>query len=844
MNLFHKVALKGLRKNRARTFVTVIGVFLSATLFTTVATFGTSLLQYMIDGSVDKYGGWHIDFVDVDGDFVQERMQDVQAAEGVLFENIGYARLDGAKSAEKPYLFLAGFSEETFERLPVTLILGRLPQNETEVLIPNHISVKAGVRIPVGEKLTLAVGSRETGGKILTQHDPFIEGEQLKTVEERTYTVVGTYERAGFEEHDAPGYTVITKTDVPDPAAASHARGTGRYSLFLTLTSPQQVKAYTAPYAEKVSYVLNEDVLRFYGVSENRLFNAVVFAVGGILTAIIMIGSVFLIYNSFQISLNERMHQFGILMSVGATARQLQSAVLFEGFCIGALGIPPGVAAGIGCVALALPVVAQSFAIAFTSNVPLSLSVSVPALAAAIAVSLVTILLSAYLPARKAARVPVMDCIRQTGEIKSSAKDGKIPGFVGRVFGLEGILALKNFRRNRRRYRSVIRSLVLSVVLSVTGSAFGSALKEMAKALTVEADGDISFYAGDMPAGELMQLYDRLGSVEGVRKGTWQSNLLYTCRVDGIAEEDGMFGGSGMEEDIPMYAQFMEDALFFDFIESLGSDGEEYRGKDGKVLALALDTSEHIAFFTGQEASFTLYAPDGKRTKTVCAAIVDTYPLDLLPYDDMPRYLYIMVAPWSRITEFAGLESDSKSGLTFWTDTPTQTMARIQSGIMDAGITREYTLINLSMAVDLFRSLTFVVDVFTYAFVIMISLIAVANVFNTISTNIRIRRRELAMLRSVGMSERGFRRMMIFECFFYGLRTLMFGVPIAAAGFWLIYRGMAASERMEGFAWKFPWKSMTVSMLGVFCIVCITMLYATDKIRKENIIDALRDDMA
>jgi len=171
-------------------------------------------------------------------------------------------------------------------------------------------------------------------------------------------------------------------------------------------------------------------------------------------------------------------------------------------------------------------------------------------------------------------------------------------------------------------------------------------------------------------------------------------------------------------------------------------------------------------------------------------------------------------------------------------------MAQIQSGITDAGITCDYTLVNLSSAVDLFRSATFVVKIFTHAFGTMISLIGLANVFNTISTNIRIRRRELAMLRSVGMSERGFNRMMNFECFFYGLRTLLFGVPIAGILSWLIYKGMVLSEQLEGFAYHFPWKSMTASILGVFCIVFITMLYATSKIRKENIIDALRDEMA
>ena len=842
MNIFHKVALQGLKKNRTRTFVTVIGVVLSAALFTTVATFGTSLIQYLIDGEIDKYGSWYIDFVNVDLDFIQERMGDAGVTDTVVFENIGYALLDGAKSTEKPYLFLAGFTDEAFERLPVTLISGRLPENDTEIMIPNHVSVKAGVRIPVGEQLNLAIGSRETGGNLLTQHDPYNPEEMLNIVGNKTYTVVGTYERAGFEEHDSPGYTLITRATTDDMA--------GRYNLFITLDSPQKVKEYGNRFAGSVPFVLNEDVLRFYGVSENTLFNAVMLSVGGILAAIIMIGSVFLIYNSFHISLNERIHQFGILMSVGATARQLKGSVLFEGLCIGVLGIPFGVAAGIGSVALALPIVEKNFATISTSNVPLTLSVSIPALAAAIGISLVTILISAYIPARKAAAIPVMECIRQTGEIKTEAKDVKISKISERIYGLEGILALKNFRRNKRRYRSVILSLTLSVVLFVTGSAFGSTLKGIAKELTVEADGDISFYADEMPQDELITLHDRLKNVIGISKSTWQTDLLYSGTVKGIPDD---FAGGRFQTDghIPIYAQFIEDAVYYEFIESLDFQKEEYSGQGAKVLAVIMDTSEHKAFFMGQEMEFTIYSDVGENNlsndrmaKTVCATVVDNYPLDMLPFDSTPEYLFFMVIPWSMKADFSGLTGFSKSGLTFWTDTPAQTMAQVQSEITDAGITYDYTLINLSSAVDLFRSITFVVDVFIYAFGAMISLIAVANVFNTISTNIRIRRRELAMLRSVGMSEHGFNRMMNFECFFYGLRTILFGVPIAGILSWLIYKGLVTNEQLEGFSYRFPWQSMIISVLGVFCIVFITMLYATSKIRKENIIDALRDDMA
>lgn len=841
MNIFHKVALEGLRKNSTRTFVTVIGVILSATLFTTVATFGTSLLQYLVNASTAKCGGWYINFADVDMDFVQEQIRDSRVTEAVVFENIGYALLDGAKSAEKPYLFLAGFTDEAFAQLPVVLISGRLPQNDREIIVPNHVSIKAGVRIPVGETRNFAVGNRETEGNILTQHDSYTPGEVLDVLQEKRYTVVGTYERAGFEEHDSPGYTVITRCNRSDTA--------GRYSLFVTLDGPQKVNAYVNRFRNSLPFVLNEEILRFYGVTDNSLFNAILFSVGGILVAIIMVGSVFLIYNSFHISLNERIHQFGLFMSVGATAKQLRNAVLFEGLCIGIIGIPFGVVSGILCVALALPVVEKNFATIFTSAVTLELSLSVPALTVAAAVSMLTILISAYIPARKAVALSVMECIRQTGVVKVEASEMKIPEILGRFLGLEGTLALKNFRRNKRRYNGVILSLTLSFVLLIAGNTFGGTLKGIAKELTVEVDGDISFYAQDIPQDELLMLYERLKNVDGVHKGTWQSNRIYSCMAEGIAEDfvNGQQvtdeSDAGGASEIPMVAQFLEDAIYYEFIESLGLDKEEYSGQDAKVLGLVIDASEHKTFFVGQEAEFTLYAHDGEQAKTVRATVVDNYPLDMLPLDSAPRYMYMMLVPWSRNAEFAGLEKSSKSGLTFWTDMPAGTMAQMQSEIINTGITRDYILTNLSSAVDLFRSLTFVVDVFTYTFVMIISLIAVANVFNTISTNIRIRRRELAMFRSMGMSEQSFRRMMDFECFFYGMRTLLFGIPIASILSWLIYKGLAASERLEGFAYHFPWQSMTVSIVGVFGIVFITMLYVTDKIRKENIIDALRDDM-
>lgn len=842
MNIFNKVALQGLKRSRTRTSVTIIGVVLSAALITAVATFGTSLLNYLTKGSIAKYGGWYVAFVDADSSFVHERGEDNEVTNTAMFENIGYAMLDGAKSPDKPYLFISGFNDKTFDTLPITLISGRLPENSSEVLVPSHIAAKAGISISAGDILTLSVGNRKADGKTLTQHDPYRNGDEtLVPTAEKTYTVVGICDRPGFEEHSAPGYTLITKADTGDQADS--------FTLFVTLKDPHKAKTYASGAAGTGAYVLNDNVLRFLGASDNKRFNTLLYSVGGILVVIITAGSFFLIYNSFNISLNERTHQFGILMSVGATAKQLRYSVLFEGLCIGAIGIPIGVLAGIGSIGLILPIVASNFSTIISSTVPLTLSVSVPALVAAAAVSLFTILISAYIPARKAAETPVMECIRQTKEIKTELKTVKTSKLAQRIYGLEGILALKNFRRNKKRYRSVVLSLTLSIVLFVAGSAFGTTLKRLAEQYTMDFDYDICLYTQDMDEHKLFQLYEELKSADGVYESSYQAISTYSCKVDtndftDNYQETAGYERAGKTVELSMDIQFIEDSIYQNFIESLGLPTAEYTGPGAKMIVVAKDKSL-TDIFANRDMDFTLTSESGVQTKAIHTTLVDTYPEDTLPAQssEVKSYVLMAVAPYQMKPQFAALHVPEKLGLTFRSENPSQSVSEMNIMIQRAGITSGYTMYNLHGVVDQYRSAIFVVDVFTYVFVIMISLVAMANVFNTISTNIKLRRRELTMLRSVGMSERGFNKMMIFECVFYGIRTLLFGVPAAGITSWLIYEVIINAERMEDFYYEFPWSSMLIGMLSVFFIVFITMLYATSKIKKENIIDALRDDI-
>ncbi|WP_195266950.1 ABC transporter permease [Eubacterium sp. 1001713B170207_170306_E7] len=852
MNIFNKVTLQSLKKSRTRTIVTIIGVVLSTAMITAVATFAVSLQHYLINSSMMKYGSWDVEFLDVDSAFVQERSHDSNAKNTTVLENIGYAALDGGKNPDKPYLFITGFNEKAFQDLPINLLTGRLPQNSGEILIPSHLFANGGVNYAVGDTLSLAVGDRVGPDGPLTQHSPYSAENGAGTEEafvpktEKTYTVVGSYERPGFEEASAPGYTLITAADPVEQADS--------FNLFVTLANPRSVHTYAKEAAGGYNTVFNDNVLRFMGLSDDTLFNTLLYSVGSILVALIMLGSIFLIYNAFNISLNERTRQFGILSSVGATAKQLRNSVLFEGLCIGAVGIPIGLAAGIGSITLVIALIAGNFKNILSTDVPLTLTVSVPALVISAVVSMITILISAYIPARKAARRPVLESIRQTNEVRIESKAVKTSALVQRVYGLEGTLALKNFKRNKKRYRSIVLSLTLSVVLFVSANAFGTDLKQAAQQSVVDSDYDICFTVQDMDEGDFFRLYDKLKAVNGVYESSYQAVATYSCAAragdlsQGYRESAGL---SSPEEtvNLPMDIQFIEDKVYLDFINGLGLPAEQYTGPDAKMTAVAKAKGESGLYnmFDSTSMNFTITpgadgAEPAEMGKDIRVTLVDTIPVDGIPRPSstVSTATFMVVAPY-QLKSYFEQGSDAEMGLTFRSENPAQSTAEMKTILQGEAIASNYSLYNVREMFEQNRNIVFVVDVFTYVFVIMISLIATANVFNTISTNIKLRRREFAMLRSVGMSDRDFNRMMNFECAFFGMRTLMIGVPAAALLSWLIYKAMGMGGAEIPFA--FPWASLLISVVGVFLLVFVTMLYATRRIKKENIIDALRDDM-
>ncbi len=137
------------------------------------------------------------------------------------------------------------------------------------------------------------------------------------------------------------------------------------------------------------------------------------------------------------------------------------------------------------------------------------------------------------------------------------------------------------------------------------------------------------------------------------------------------------------------------------------------------------------------------------------------------------------------------------------------------------------------------EQLSTIISVFTYGFIVLITAISIANIFNTISTSISLRKREFAMLKSVGMTPQGFNKLIHYESIFYGVKSLIYGLPLSYLFMYLIHISL-----MNSFDYQFalPWNSILFAIIAVFIIVSAAMLYSISKVKKENIIDGLKQE--
>ena len=493
MNILNQFTTRSLKLNKKRTIVTIIGIMLSTALICATAGLISSFQQTLIKRAVQNTGDYHTIFSNISQE-EQKYITENRNVEDCMFtQNIGYSKLEGSTNLFKPYLFMIGYNQKAMEKLPIRLKEGRLPQNENEIVIASHIISNAEVDLKVGDTLKLKVGKRYREGEELTQNNPCYqeeyssidlgvesvenevsvsEDEYLQEEFEKEYTIVGIMARPDYttEPLSAPGYTVITFLE--------NLQVNKNANIYVKYKTPKdaykiskEIKEVLDSKSEKGDYFISHhtSLLTWLGATKQDNTQTVIYSLAAVVIGIIVVTSVFVIRNSFSISVTEKFKQYGILASIGATPKQIKHNVLYEGMMIAMIAIPLGILGAM--FAVWVLVMLLNALIGEFWDVTFTFSMSLSAVGISVIMALVTIYLSCLLPARKAGKISPIDAIRSTNDIKIKAKKIKCPKMIRKIFKIGGELSWKNLKRSKKKYRTTVISIVVSIVVFLSLSS-------------------------------------------------------------------------------------------------------------------------------------------------------------------------------------------------------------------------------------------------------------------------------------------------------------------------------------------------------------------------------------
>ena len=900
MSIFTKLTQRYLSKNKTRTIVTLIGIIVSMALFTAVIEGAYSGYQFLKNREIAVTGEWQVIMNNVNEEGLEEVKTNKQIEKYENVYTLGWAEVTNENDG-KPYLLVQSLGDTEHALFPINLVSGRMPEKEDEILLPENFIANAKEKYQVGDTITLETGQRFIEKEQLSENTPYQEKESLKNTTKHTFTIVGIMERLPFEieEFSCPGYTCIT-----------NGFHTDNQKLFLTIHSPSKMQEFLMRQTISDSYVPHSDLLRFYGAFKASGERSVLIGLTTVLVLLIAYGSISLIYNSFSISISERIRQFGIMRSIGASNRQIRRMVLFEAFLLAIIGIVLGIIVGCVGIGVTLAWVQNNFIVNITNKVGLGLRLVISPLPILIAVliCLVTTIVAAYIPAYKAIHKSAIEAIRQSDEIIIKPNEVKTSKLTQKLFGFAGVMATKNFKRNKRKYRSTILSLALSVILFISAASLTQYVNRM---LMIQSSNDhkmnVMYNVYTDEQEDVVQRFNMIKAIPEIQ------NIAITQKIfDEVYIQRNYIASEYWTAENQQYLRRIKDAVGVN-VELIFVDDDAFENlcKENKI-----DSS---SYFDKTSPKGLLYnhviqqlVREGKAI-TRDVSVIDTdannVPMFVREYKEIEGYAslhepyikdgkqYYLFYPIEYIEEMKGYENlDLRKAKLYPVeeidiDIPLVAGAQIKENLFTLSRNTMQLIYPRSMATTLFtntdtnyikrlsnpeigiqtdnhaivtqklekikkdngwsadqiydfdrdrqnnRMFILVINVFSYGFILLIGVISIANVFNTISTNIILRRKEFAMLRSVGMSEKGFQRMLNYECLIYGGRSLAIGLPISFIFSFFIHYVINQMVQVDYFI---PYVSVLLAIAMVFVVVFITMLYTTRKIRRNNVIEELR----
>ena len=853
MKILNNLTIKHLKANKKRTIVTIIGIILSTALMVGIGLLFSTLRDNSVKMIIENSGDHHA-IIEVEKNKLDFISKNDNVSKYKYKSSLGYSLYEGITNEYKPYINVLTASKEYLEDLK--LIEGRLPNNENEIIISEHLETNGEVKLNVGDKIKLNVGNRISKEGILLGDSPYAfeyacdendvctenvdeKTESLINTKEKEYTIVGIIKRDILEDYSNPGYSAFTVSEPSDLLIVyvnyKNVKDTYENSEIIAQNLGYK-PVNDSNYYHEVEY--NDNLLALSGVSNYSNMLDSMARVIIIILSLVSIACIIVIYNSFAISVMERKKQFGLFSSIGATQKQLRHTVFFEAFIVGIIGIPLGVASAYLGIGIVLMIVNKLLPNMF--DFPLALATYPLFIIIPIIFMIITILVSAFLPARSASKVSPIEAIRLNDDIKIKSKKLKTPKII-KLFGVEGEIAYKNMKRNKKKYRITIVSLFISIVLFVS---FSSLLKY---GLTSAYDFT------ELPK------YEYAASFSSDKQESIDSIINQVLKIDGIKKYSVYNQANFLTDNNDYFTKEVldmentdNDRISVNVLSLDDKSYEEYKKQIGLTSnqPILLNTYSYIKYSDNSRKQITV-TPYNKISSLEIRTFDEknSYKLDniystnILPFGIEETYLGIMTIIVDNNTyNELKLDNNYYSSMYVLANNYDEFDKLLDSESKENILTDEVSVytINIKKELQLLSNIVFVIKLLLYGFISLVTLIGVTSVINTINTSIALRKKEFAVLRSIGLTPKGFNKMMLFECLFFGLKSLLYGLPVSFIVIYLFHLSFNGIVTLDSML--IPYGSILIAIFGVFIIVLISMWYATIRIKKDNILDAIREE--
>lgn len=863
MNIVRRLTLRHLKENKKRSLTTIFGIIVSVAMITAVTTSATSLIGMIGGIATEAQGDWIGYYSNLDQKNIQIAKEYKNVKDVVICQDVGNLMAgDGLSGDGKNMLRVRAQQTDSFEHVPLKLSQGTNPSAPNEIALSRQFLLKNNLQWKVGNLVSLTGLSRtwqegDMANQSVSQFVEYDAGNQLATMGQvQQYKLVGLIENSGtYSEYNA--VVGLDKSAIlPGSLVDIYTTQTK-----LSFSSGKQVTQLGKEMGAKFTDT-HTDYLRYQGYMMGPEAK-MVYGASAIIMAIIMIASFTLIYNAFSISVSERSRYLGMLASVGASKKQKRSSVYYEGAILGAVGIPLGILAGIGGIGITFLIISPMLNNIFNGEGELKLVVSGAGIGLSVLVSIVTIFLSAYLPGRRASNTTAIDAIRGTKEITIKAKNLKTSKLTRKLFGYEGELALKNMKRNKKKYRIIVASLAVSVVLFLSVNSFSAVMNKALVIASNDVEYDIEITSNNVQ--QMNKTDEFIKDLDGIQKK--EQGMEVGVAVQGKPElfDQNLFDPLNVKGKAAITVQLfgVEDDAFRSYCKANGMDPEVYFNQ-AKLTVLVRNYATISMVDEEGKTTYAEYKPLNVEVGDTLEGATDynRNDADTLQINEKTRFplavggivkdetygnvnFVTLLLPKSVLESFAlsNIQYVTPDYYTHLITTKNKEIAtKLDQFVTDSfGADNSINIFNAAFAKESMRQMVTVIEIFTYGFIVLIGLICITNIFNTIATGVQLRRREFAMIKSVGMSPKSFYKMISFESIFYGIKALLIALPLSVATHFGIVTVMQ-NQFMLNKTDSFSFGMYGIAIAGVFVIVGLALIYSMGKVRHDNIIDALKNE--